>query len=91
MTEEIKWNPADTDADSSIFDRVDDFIELPAEEVIRIIRNEQITGTPEQRNRAHNLDELWRADTYAQNFNGDDLSGRLSEISDTVIQLQSGI
>ena len=35
VTEEIKWRPAtEDDANTSIFDRVDEFIELPVEDTV---------------------------------------------------------
>jgi hypothetical protein len=46
VTEKIKWKPtAETDADTGIFDSVDEFIELPVEEIIQQLKKEQRTGT----------------------------------------------
>jgi hypothetical protein len=58
VTEEVKWNISESAADTSIFDRVDNLIELPVDKMIKLIRNEHIAGTPEQRDRADNFDEL---------------------------------
>jgi hypothetical protein len=63
VTEEIKWRPTvETEADTSIFDSVDEFIRLPVDDIIKRLQEEQKTGTPDLRNRARFLDQLWRKD-----------------------------
>jgi hypothetical protein len=52
VTEEIKWRPTvDTEADTSIFDNVDEFIRLPVYDKIKRLQQEQITGSPDLRDR----------------------------------------
>ena len=89
VTEELKWRPTvETGADTSIFDRVDEFIELPVEDIIEHLRLERSTGTPDLRNRAKFLDQLWRRD-LSPDFDWNNYSAELSDasgIANTVIK-----
>ena len=89
VTEEIKWRPAaEDDANASIFDRVDEFIELPVEEIIRHLIDERQNGTPDLRNRARFLDQLWRRD-ISPDFDWNNYSADLSNasgVANTVIK-----
>ncbi|EFX61700.1 hypothetical protein DAPPUDRAFT_272143 [Daphnia pulex] len=79
VTEEIKWRPAvETETDTSIFDNVDEFIRLPVEDIIKRLQGERITGSPDLRNRAGFLDQLWRADLSPE-FDWNTYSGELNE------------
>ena len=85
VVEEIKWTSA-AESDTSIFDRVDEFIELPVDEIIRQIKDEQRAGTLDQRHKANFLDELWKADTTTPELDRDNyiqLIGDASGIADT--------
>jgi hypothetical protein len=63
VTEEIKWRPTvETETHTSIFDNVDEFIRLPVDDIIKRLQEERITGSPDLRNRAKLLDQLWRTD-----------------------------
>jgi hypothetical protein len=75
VTEEIKWRPTgETEANTSIFDRVDEFIQLPIDDIIQRLQEEQRTGTPDLRHRARFLDQLWRRD-LSPDFDWNSYSG----------------
>jgi hypothetical protein len=79
VTEEIKWRPTgETEANTSVFDRVDEFIQLPINDIIQRLREEQRTGTPDLRHRARSLDQLWRRD-LSPDFDWNSYSEELNE------------
>jgi hypothetical protein len=79
FTEEIKWRPTvETEADSSIFDNVEEFIRLPVDDIIKRLQEEQKTGTPDLRDKARFLDRLWRTD-LSPDFYWNNYSAELNE------------
>ncbi len=79
VTEEIKWRPTvETETNTSIFDNVDEFIQLPVDDIINRLQEERISGSPDLRNRAGFLDQLWRADLSPE-FDWNNYSGELNE------------
>ncbi|EFX62475.1 hypothetical protein DAPPUDRAFT_120189 [Daphnia pulex] len=79
ITEEIKWRPTvETEANTSIFDSVDEFIRLPVDGIIQRLQEEQRTGTPDLRDRARFLDQLWRKE-LSPKFDWNNYSAELSE------------
>ncbi|EFX61996.1 hypothetical protein DAPPUDRAFT_120662, partial [Daphnia pulex] len=79
VTEEIKWRPTvETETNTSIFDNVDEFIRLPVDDIIKRLQEERITGSPDLKNRAKLLDQLWREDLSPE-FDWNTYSGELNE------------